>query len=128
MSATVGVLFGIMIVLGSLASPMFLIWGWTRWIRLPKVRTIPAILSLVGFMFATASALVAISTIVYAQIHHFPYYDPLLLKIFRWGFLLSLGGVTFGISGLWRSNPLRWLALVAGFCTLLFWIMAASGE
>jgi hypothetical protein len=118
-----------MLVVGCLASPVILIWGWTRWLKLPQPRTVPSILSLIGFLFATASALLAVSAIAYTLfIRSFPYYDPLLLRIFRWGLLLSLAGLVFGSSGLWRPSSLRWHAPVAGFTMLVFWFVAASGE
>jgi hypothetical protein len=60
--------------------------------------------------------------------HHFPYYDPLLLRVFRIGVLISLGGIVFGISGVWRPSPLRWHAPVCAVGMLTFWILAASGE
>jgi hypothetical protein len=58
----------------------------------------------------------------------FPYYDPLLLRIFRAGVLVSLAGVGFGIGGVWRASPLRWHAPTSALATLVFWIMTASGE
>ncbi len=128
MSIATQVIFAVLVALGYLASPIALIWGWIRWINLPRLRTIPSMLSFAGFILATASALLAVSSIVYAQIHHFPYYDPLLLRIFRWGFLLSFLGIVFGVSGVWRSSPLRWHAPVSGLGMLAFWTMAAEGE
>jgi hypothetical protein len=119
---------GILVALGYLVSPIVLIWGWAQWVLQPKLRTVPSILSLVGFVLATTSALLAVSTVAYAQIHHFPYYDPLLLRIFRGGTLLSLSGIVFGISGVWRWSSLRWYAPVSGVATLAFWILAAVGE
>jgi hypothetical protein len=53
---------------------------------------------------------------------------PLLLRIFRWGGLLSLAGILFGICGVWRPGPLRWQAPVCGLGTLAFWLLAAEGE
>jgi hypothetical protein len=79
------------------------------------------LLSLIGFIFATASALIAVSFLGYAQIHDFPYYDPLLLRVFRCGALLSLGGIVFGISGAWQPSPLRWHAPAAAVGMLAFW-------
>jgi len=105
-----------------------LIWGWARWRLGPKLRTITAILSLIGFVLATASGVLAVSTIVFAQFHHFPYYDPLLLKIFRCGTYLSLGGIVFGVCGVWRRSSLRWHAPVAAAGTLAYWFLAASME
>jgi hypothetical protein len=84
--------------------------------------------SLLGFILATASAVLAVSSIAYAQVHHFSYYDPLLLRIFAWGALLSIAGIGFGIGGVWQANSLRWHAPVSGACMLVFWVMMASGE
>ena len=128
MSTSTQVMFGILFAVGYLLSPAMLIWGWLRWANQPRLRTIPSILSFAGFILATASAVLAVSSIAYAQVHRFPYYDPLLLRIFRLGALLSLAGISFGIGGIWRPNALRWHAPVSGACMLLFWIMMASGE
>jgi hypothetical protein len=122
------VISGILIFLGYLVAPVVLIWGWAWWGVQPKLKTIPSTLSLIGFVLATASAALAVSSAVYAQIHRFPYYDPLLLRIFRWGLLLSLAGILFGIGGVWRKNSLRWHTPICALGTLAFWIVAASGE
>lgn len=128
MSISVEVVLGVLIALGYLMTPVVLVWGWARWIRLPRQRTIPAILSFTGFIFGTASAILAIGSVGYAQVHHFPYYDPLLLRIFRWGGLLSLAGIIFGIGGVWRSGSLRWHAPLCCIGMLSFWVLAAEGE
>jgi hypothetical protein len=129
MSTSVQLTVGILDVFGYLLSPVMLIWGWTRWVSHSKLRTVPATLSLVGFILATASALLAVSAIVYAHvIRSFPYYDPLLMKIFGIGALLSLGGLALGIGGIWRTSPLRWHAPVSAVATLAFWGAAAMGE
>ncbi len=70
------IIFGILILTGYLIAPVALIWGWTRFARQPKQLTVSAILSLTGLVFATASAILAVSSVGYAQFHHFPYYDP----------------------------------------------------
>jgi len=118
----------ILIVLGYIVAPISLAWGWSMWAVQPKLRTVTSILSLTGLVFATASAMLAVATVVCAQIHKFPYYDPLLLRIFRWGIVLSLAGIFFAICGLWRKSSTRWHAPLSGVATLAFWIMAASGE
>lgn len=105
-----------------------MIGGWVRWQSEPKLRTVPSILSLVGFVLASASAVFAVSTIVVAQFHHFPYYDPPLLRIFRWGTFLSLGGIVFGVSGAWRRSSLRWHAPVSATGMLASWFLTASME
>jgi hypothetical protein len=85
-------------------------------------------LSLAGFTLASASALLAISAVVYAQAIGFPFYDPRLLRAYRWGCLLSISGIVFAISGVWRKSPLRWLAPACSVGTLLFWLMATTSE
>ncbi len=109
--------------------PAVIVWGWVRWARHTKRRTLFSILSLIGFAFATVSGLLAISSVGYAHVFGgFPFYDPRLLRIYRWGFLLSLSGIVFGISGVWRLSPLRWHAPACAAGTLVFWIVAAMGE
>lgn len=111
------------------ALPAAIVWGWVRWTKRAKERRLPAILSLAGFTLATASALLAISMVLYARaIGGFEYYDPRLLRIYRWGLLLSLAGVVLGIGGVWRSSPLRWHAPACSAGTLLFWLVAMSLE
>jgi hypothetical protein len=127
-SISAEMMFGILAVIGYLVTPVALIWGWARWTRQPKQRTDPAILSLIGLVFASASAVVAVSSLAYAQVHHFPYYDPLLLRIFRGGGLLSLIGILFGVGGVWRPGPLRWHAPICGLGMFAFWLISASGE
>jgi hypothetical protein len=61
-SISVQIIFGILIVLGYLVTPVALIWGWTRWARRPKQQTVSAILSLFGFIFAAASGILAVSS------------------------------------------------------------------
>jgi len=128
MSTSSEVTFGILFIVGYLGPPILLIWGWSRWVKQPKMRSAPSILSLTSLILASVSALLAVSTMAYAQVHHFPFYDPLLLRIFRWGALLSVGRFLFGIAGLWRPSPLRWHAPACGFAMLTFWILAAAGE
>ena len=109
--------------------PALLIWGWSRWFRRTQPRSLPVILSLIGFALATASGLLAVSSVVWAHaIGGFPYYDPRLLRMYRWGGLLSLSGLVLGIAGVWRPGPVRWLAPVCSLGTALFWFGSAMGE
>ena len=128
MSTPVGIFVAILAILGYTVAPITCVWGWARWGQRPKLRTIPSILSLLGFTLASASALLAASAIAYAQIHNFAYYDPKLLKIMRGGVLLSLAGLVFGLSGIWKANPLRWHAPVSAVATLALWVLTASME
>ena len=54
--------------------------------------------------FKTVSATLVVSSVVYAQFHHFPCYDPLLLRIFRCAAPLSPVGLFLGVSGVWWSR------------------------
>jgi len=129
MSTSVQVFFGTLVFIGYIVAPVTLVWGWTRWAVERDPRTVSSVLSMIGFVSATASAALAVSAIIYANlIHGFRYYDPLLLRIFRSGILLSLTGILFSVGGLWRRNALRWYAPVSAFATLAFWVMAAAGE
>jgi hypothetical protein len=118
-------LFAVAIYLGL---PTSIVAGWVHWGRHRQLLTVFSTLSLIGFTLATASALLAVSSLVYAQFAHFAYYDPLLLRIFRWGGFLSLSGVVFGISGTWQPSPLRWYAPGCALGMFLFWFAMAIGE
>jgi hypothetical protein len=115
---------------GYLAAPILLVWSWVRWVRQPGRRTPSAILSFAGLAFATASALFAISALVYSRSigggfpNHFD--DPLFLKMFQWGGLFSRIGIALGICGLWRPNALRWHALACAVGVLMFWTVTGG--
>jgi hypothetical protein len=102
-----------------------LTFGWIQWLRRPQL-VIP---SLVGFALASASALLAIGSVTYAQfIAGFRYYDPVLLKIYRLGFLLSAVGVVFGLFGIRRTSAIRTFAPALSGLMLLTWLIWAAGE
>jgi len=109
--------------------PPLLVWGWVRWVKSAHQKTVFSILSLIGFSLANASAILAVGSALYAHaIGGFPFYDPLLLTICRWGAGISLAGTMFGSWGAWRPSPLRWHAPICGVGTLVFWLIAASTE
>ena len=109
--------------------PALMGWGWVRWFGRTQPRILPSIPSLIGLTLATASGLLAVSSVLYAHaIGGFPFYDPRLLRIYRWGGLLSLSGIVFGIAGVWRPGPVRWHAPACSLGTLLFWFVSAMGE
>jgi hypothetical protein len=108
--------------------PASLIWGWVRWARGQRHQTVVT-LSVVGFTLTTAAAVLALSSAVYAQeIGGFPFHDPRLIGIYRWGGLLSFCGIAFGIGAAWRPGPLRWHAPFCAAGMLMFWVLAAFGE
>jgi hypothetical protein len=111
-----------------IALPVAMVLGWVRWVKRAQPRTLFSTLSLIGFALATASGVLAISSVLYAYAVGFRFYDPLLLRIFRWGALLSLAGIVFAVCGAWRPNPLRWYAPACALGMLLFWFIAAAGE
>ena len=123
------VLIGFVVGALYVALPATIVWGWVRCFTRSQPRTTFSTLSLIGFALATASALLAISALVYsAVIGGFPYYDPRLLRIYRIGALLSLCGIVFAVIGVWRSSTLRWHSLACTVGTLLFWFVAAMEE
>jgi hypothetical protein len=109
--------------------PVVIVWGWARWIRRSKTLTITAGLSLAGFALATASGLLGVISVVYASwTGGFPFYDPRLMRIIRWGSLLSLVAFVFSLGGIWRSNSLRWIAPISALGTFFFWFASAIAE
>lgn len=50
-----------------LALPVLMIWSWVRWSTRTQPRTLFSILSLIGFTLATASGLLAVSSLLYAH-------------------------------------------------------------
>ena len=112
-----------------LALLLAIVAGWIGWARRRTSETPFSLLSLVAFGLCTCSALLAVSSVAYAHvIGGFPFYDPRLLRIYRWGTLLSVCGVVFGIVGIWRHSRLRWYAPLCAAGMLLFWFFAASSE
>jgi hypothetical protein len=109
--------------------PVVLIWGWLRWLRGARPRTLPSMLSLTSFVLATTSGLLAIAAGAYARlVGGLPVRAPSLQHILSCGLLLSLCAVVSALGGAWRSSPLRWHALIGSIGTLLFWVVSATGE
>jgi len=126
------VLFG----LSYLVAPTTLVLGWARWInQRPRLWTISSALSFVGFLFASASALLALCVILYAEGGGFehtgnnPVYSPStspLYRCVRQGVALSLLGIACSIGGVWRRSPFRWQAPASAVGTLVFWLLATN--
>ena len=123
------VFFGILIAGGFLAAPAMLIWSWIQFAKLPQSRTVSSILSFIGLILATTSAILGAFIVVHATaIGGYPYYDPRAMRIYAWGVLLSVAGIALGIGGAFQPGSLRWQVPVSGLCILAFWIIAALGE
>jgi hypothetical protein len=128
MTISVAILYAVLVGLSFLVAPVTLIWGWIRWSCQPKLWTVASTLALAGFVLATASVLLAVASSSIAHIHIFRYYDPVLMNIYRCGFLLSLSGFGLALGGVWRRSSLRWFAPACALGTLAFWIMVAAAE
>jgi hypothetical protein len=118
----------VVLILGGLAT--WVAWGWHSWIRCrPEQLSVGMRCSLAGFTLATVSAAFEIGTGIYGQlINGFPFQDPTLLRIYRWGFLLAFLGFVTGLFGTTKKTPLRWKAPALSAVLLLLWITAAMGE
>jgi len=104
-------------------------WGWVRWATQKNSINLFSILSLIGFVLATASESLAIAMVIYARVTSgFDFYDPTLMRIYAIGTLLSLVGLIFAIVGTWKPSSLRWFALVGTVGTLCYWLVQAASE
>jgi hypothetical protein len=128
MSVSMAIFFWSLVILAYVVGPVALFWGWVRWVGRATLWTLTSVLSLIGFLLATASAILAIVSVAYARVHFFRYYDPVLMRIFRSGALLSTVGFAFAIGGVWRKNVLRWFAVASVVGMFAFWVLAAAGE
>src|SRR6266567_7994500 len=118
----------VVLILGGLAA--WVGWGWRSWIRRrPEQLSLGMRCSLAGFILASVSAALEIGSGTYAQfINGFPFEDPTLLRIYRWGFLLAFLGLIAGLSGVAKKTPLRWKAPALSTVLLLMWIAQVMGE
>jgi len=117
--------FATLTILSYGVSPATLVWGWVRWGKRAKLKTIPSILSLVGFIFATASTTLAVSSLVYFHVRpnpRFAIFDPLINNMFRCGMLISFAGILFSVVGVSGQNSLRWHAPVCALGAFVFWM------
>ena len=129
MSCPVEAILLIVAICAFLVAPTALIWGWVRFVRLPKEKAILPLLSLLGFVLATCSGLLGIGSSIYAaHIHGFGFSDPLHMKIIGYGALLSLAGMLFALCGVWRKSSLRWFSVAGALGTLAFWVVVIEGE
>jgi hypothetical protein len=116
-----------LLALAYLVTPMVLILGWVRWSKQRDSGGI-ATLSFVSFASASCSAVLGLVTLGVAQIHHFGFYDPVLMRNYGCGTVLSCISLLVSFVGLLRRSTLRWYAPVCALSTLAFWIVAAAGE
>jgi hypothetical protein len=110
------------------APPAILVWAVERWWRIsprisePSWRSYVAIGAIAS---AGISSMLWLVSIVWARvIGGFPYYDPVLLRFYHWGFWTSTVGLFISLIG---KGKLRWPACGLSFLMELFWAMAAMG-
>ena len=124
------------LILGYFLAPILLIWGWTRWnLRRTKQWTVSSALSFAGLVCSSSSAIFAICVILFANLGGFLYstgpvnYETnyrLILYCIWIGAALAAIGFVLAIGGLWRRNPLRWLAPASAIATLAFWLVQTA--
>jgi hypothetical protein len=128
-SAVEQVLFVVFFISLYLGLPIAIITGWIHWSKRRASMTLSSLPSLAAFGLATCSALLALGSLVYAHtVGGFPFYDPSLMRIYRWGAWLSLAATALGVIGLWPRSPLRWYAPLCAVGMLIFWSMSAMSE
>ena len=129
MNEIANIVLGLFALIVIFAGPVLMIWGWLDWALKPNAEGWLKFLSLSGFTFGSASVFLAAGSLAYSSsIGGFAFYDPLLMKIYRTGFLLSLSGLIFGLLGIWRKHLLRWRAIGLSLSTMLMWFVFAMGE
>ncbi|MBV8050571.1 MAG: hypothetical protein JOZ80_05250 [Acidobacteriaceae bacterium] len=112
-----------------IALPIAILGGWVRWTKQPKSWTAFSVLSMIGFLLATFSALLAFASLLYAHaIGGFPFYNPRLVRFYHWGGRSSLAGIGPGMIGCFRRNTLRWYAPICAIGVFIFWFASAIAE
>jgi hypothetical protein len=105
------------------------IWAIRRWARDPERISKPrwrSYVAFVAFGLVSASSLLWFVSIIWAHvIGGFPFYDPVLLRFYRWGFLTSMSGLLTSFIG---KGKLRWPACGLSALMTFLWLAAAEGE
>jgi len=108
---------------------LVLAWALWRWLRTTPRIVEPAWRSYVAIGaigLAGVSALLWVVSLIWARaIGGFPFYDPVLLRFYRWGFLTSVLGLFVSLVG---KGKLRWPTTGLSLLMSMLWFMAATGE
>jgi hypothetical protein len=79
-----------------------------------------------AFGFATLSFLLWLILFAWAHsIGGFPFYDPVVMHFYGWGFLTGASGIAMSLAG---KGRLRWPAGGVSVLMTFLWIAAAAGE
>jgi hypothetical protein len=114
-------------VLAVVASPVTMLAGWIKWFRGPHQPGVFPKLSFIGMSLTSATVFGLLAFAIYAVIFgvRFSVHYELLVSIYRFFALLCMLGFLFGLVGVWRRSPLRWLAPACAFCTACIWLIGA---
>ena len=108
---------------------LMLVWALWRWWHTAPLIIQPAWRSYVAFIAITLggiSSLLWLVSIVWAGvIGGFAYYDPVVLRFYRWGFFTGVAGFLISFAG---KGKLRWPACGLSFLMAMLWMMAATSE
>jgi len=119
----------VVIVLGGLTA--WVMWGWRACLRnRPQRLSLGVAFSLVGFFLASLSAALEVGSGTYAQFRDggFPFNDPILLRIYFFGFWSALLALICSLVGVANKTPLRFKAPTLSIILLLLWMGQAMGE
>ncbi len=108
---------------------LILAWALWRWLRTAPRIVEPAwrsYMAIGAIGFAGASSMLWLISLIWAMvIGGFPFYDPVLLRFYRWGFLTSALGLLISFAG---KGRLKWPSCGLSLLMALLWMMAASSE
>ena len=108
---------------------VILIWAFWRWSRTSPRIVQPAwrsYIALAAIGLGAFSSLLWVILILWARaIGGFPFYDPMVLSFYRWGFLTGAAGFAISFAG---KGKLRWPSCGLSILMALLWMMAATTE
>jgi hypothetical protein len=106
-----------------------LVWAFQRWWRTPARIGVPAWQSYVAIgAFGLAALSFLLWLILFAWAHAiggFPFYHPVVMRFYAWGFLTGACGIAMSLAG---KGKLRWPACGVSALMTFLWIAAATGE
>jgi hypothetical protein len=123
---TSNALFIVVVAWVAVALPAVMVWGWVRWAKSASARTLFSRLSMIGFVLANISVLLALSSLFFAHtMGSSPIQNSLLLKLSSAGLMLAALGVALAFCAVWRASALRWPCVFCATGILAFWLFSA---
>jgi len=113
------VFFGILVI-GPYCVPPIMVWGWYRWWKGRTARTAGEWVALTGFLFASASALLAVG--LYMRLTYVDFSDQAVELIRFFGMRTAIASIPFTVIGTGWPGPLRWPALACSLLLPFFWM------